>query len=337
MKQVYSYFWKTMPIGDLILLAPNSLTLSKSSQIGPSSSNHLKRERNTRRLFFLDGISIWNARWSNVSRVYAGRNKALDNLLLSMFSQRKVIRVSSGTWIKHLHKSVRETTKNHQRRFLCIPAYEELEGPSVKTAKGKLPNFALTLRLVFTYTLHVDGVRSEKRMSAQSCVDWLQWQFSLHLSMYACRDLAPRRVCEGTEKLLQRDYHQDCKRWSPRLLCNLDDHQAGTFECIVSKFPNWLRCELLLLQHDGRWSQMHVVMQLGMRSTTHTVSKDQKLVARREATVCRLMFMRVWALVSELNHNKIQSCVHLRRDLQWWNWHWGGLAQHLCSYVWCQM
>ncbi len=42
MKQVYTYFWKTLPVGDLISLALISLTFSKSSQIGPSSSNHLK-------------------------------------------------------------------------------------------------------------------------------------------------------------------------------------------------------------------------------------------------------------------------------------------------------
>ncbi len=33
MKQVYTYFWKTLPIGDLILLALISLAFSKSSQI----------------------------------------------------------------------------------------------------------------------------------------------------------------------------------------------------------------------------------------------------------------------------------------------------------------
>ncbi len=42
MKQVYTYFWKTLPVGNLILLAPILLAFSKSSQIGPSSSNHLK-------------------------------------------------------------------------------------------------------------------------------------------------------------------------------------------------------------------------------------------------------------------------------------------------------
>ncbi len=43
MKQVQTYFWRTLPIGDLISLAPILLAFSKSSQIGPSSSNHLKR------------------------------------------------------------------------------------------------------------------------------------------------------------------------------------------------------------------------------------------------------------------------------------------------------
>ncbi len=43
MKQVlYTYFWKTLPVGDLIWLTPISLAFYKSSQIGPSSSNHLK-------------------------------------------------------------------------------------------------------------------------------------------------------------------------------------------------------------------------------------------------------------------------------------------------------
>ncbi len=39
MKQVYTYFWKTLPIGDLIWLA----VISKSSQIMQPTSNHLKR------------------------------------------------------------------------------------------------------------------------------------------------------------------------------------------------------------------------------------------------------------------------------------------------------
>ena len=46
MKQVYTYFWKTLPIGDVISLNPISLAFSKSSQIGPSSSNHPKSANN---------------------------------------------------------------------------------------------------------------------------------------------------------------------------------------------------------------------------------------------------------------------------------------------------
>ncbi len=42
MKLLQTYFWKRLPIGDLISLTPISLAFSKSSQIGPSSSNHLK-------------------------------------------------------------------------------------------------------------------------------------------------------------------------------------------------------------------------------------------------------------------------------------------------------
>ncbi len=42
MKLLYTYFWKTLPIGDLILLAPISLTFSKSSQISQPPLNHLK-------------------------------------------------------------------------------------------------------------------------------------------------------------------------------------------------------------------------------------------------------------------------------------------------------
>ncbi len=42
MKLLLIYFWKTLPIGALISLAPISLAFFKSSQIGPSSSNHLK-------------------------------------------------------------------------------------------------------------------------------------------------------------------------------------------------------------------------------------------------------------------------------------------------------
>ncbi len=44
MKLLLTYFWKRLPIGDLISLTPISLAFSKSSQIGQSSSNHLKRE-----------------------------------------------------------------------------------------------------------------------------------------------------------------------------------------------------------------------------------------------------------------------------------------------------
>ncbi len=42
MKLLLTYFWKRLPIGDLISLTPILLAFSKSSQIGPSSSNHLK-------------------------------------------------------------------------------------------------------------------------------------------------------------------------------------------------------------------------------------------------------------------------------------------------------
>ncbi len=42
MKLLLTYFWKRLPIGDLISLTSISLAFSKSSQIGPSSSNHLK-------------------------------------------------------------------------------------------------------------------------------------------------------------------------------------------------------------------------------------------------------------------------------------------------------
>ncbi len=41
MKQVYTYFWKTLPIGDLISLALILLAFSKSSQMGWSSSNQV--------------------------------------------------------------------------------------------------------------------------------------------------------------------------------------------------------------------------------------------------------------------------------------------------------
>ncbi len=42
MIQVQTHFWKTLPVGDLISLALILLTFSKSSQIGPSSSNRLE-------------------------------------------------------------------------------------------------------------------------------------------------------------------------------------------------------------------------------------------------------------------------------------------------------
>ncbi len=42
MKLLLTYFWKRLPIGDLISLTRIALAFSKSSQIGPSSSNHLK-------------------------------------------------------------------------------------------------------------------------------------------------------------------------------------------------------------------------------------------------------------------------------------------------------
>ncbi len=45
MKLLLTYFWKRLPIGDLISLTPISLAFSKRSQIGPSSSNHLKSDR----------------------------------------------------------------------------------------------------------------------------------------------------------------------------------------------------------------------------------------------------------------------------------------------------
>ncbi len=61
MKQVYTYmyFWKTMPTGDLISLTLILLAFSKSSQIGPSSSNH----QNT------------TARWFSTSCSFCFRNK----------------------------------------------------------------------------------------------------------------------------------------------------------------------------------------------------------------------------------------------------------------------
>ncbi len=42
MKLLLTHFWKRLPKGDLISLTPISLAFSKSSQIGPSSSKHLK-------------------------------------------------------------------------------------------------------------------------------------------------------------------------------------------------------------------------------------------------------------------------------------------------------
>ncbi len=42
MKLLQTHIWKTLPISDLISLGLISLTFSKSSQISPSSSNHLK-------------------------------------------------------------------------------------------------------------------------------------------------------------------------------------------------------------------------------------------------------------------------------------------------------
>ncbi len=42
-KLLYTYFWKTLPIGDLIWLAPIWLTFSKSPQVAQPTSNHLKR------------------------------------------------------------------------------------------------------------------------------------------------------------------------------------------------------------------------------------------------------------------------------------------------------
>ncbi len=45
MKLLLTFFWKRLPIGDLISLTLISLAFSKSSQIRPSSSNHLKTTR----------------------------------------------------------------------------------------------------------------------------------------------------------------------------------------------------------------------------------------------------------------------------------------------------
>ncbi len=42
MKLLYTYFWKTLPIGDLIWVTPIWLAFSKSSQITQPTSNHLK-------------------------------------------------------------------------------------------------------------------------------------------------------------------------------------------------------------------------------------------------------------------------------------------------------
>ncbi len=44
MKVLLTHIWKTLPIGVLISLGLISLAFSKSSQISPSSSNHLKTE-----------------------------------------------------------------------------------------------------------------------------------------------------------------------------------------------------------------------------------------------------------------------------------------------------
>ncbi len=45
MKLVYTYFWKTLPVGDLIWLALIWLAFSKSSQIVQPTSYHLKARR----------------------------------------------------------------------------------------------------------------------------------------------------------------------------------------------------------------------------------------------------------------------------------------------------
>ncbi len=45
MKLLYAYFWKMLPIGDLIWLTPIWLAFSKSSQIVQPTSNHLKSTR----------------------------------------------------------------------------------------------------------------------------------------------------------------------------------------------------------------------------------------------------------------------------------------------------
>ncbi len=56
MKLLLTYFWKRLPIDDLILLTPISLAFSKSSQIGPSSSNHLTTRQNR----FGKALGKWN-------------------------------------------------------------------------------------------------------------------------------------------------------------------------------------------------------------------------------------------------------------------------------------
>ncbi len=47
MKLLYTYFWKTLPTGDLIWLALIWLTFSKSSQIVQPTSNHLKTSQSS--------------------------------------------------------------------------------------------------------------------------------------------------------------------------------------------------------------------------------------------------------------------------------------------------
>ncbi len=55
MKLLLTYFWKRLPIGDLISLTLILLAFSKSSQIGPFSSNHLKSGCQTGKTF---GINL---------------------------------------------------------------------------------------------------------------------------------------------------------------------------------------------------------------------------------------------------------------------------------------
>ncbi len=57
MKLLQTYFWKTLPIDALIWLALILLAFSKSSLIGPSSSNHLKI---TKKLQHKSAILAWH-------------------------------------------------------------------------------------------------------------------------------------------------------------------------------------------------------------------------------------------------------------------------------------